>query len=111
MSIIKSLPILKSFRGNTIKCSEQVTISDPIYETGCESFLVIKNIEHCKVKLSSFHSEHITIKAMTTVLIIPDNGKIDEDFDEIELHSGSAIELIYAFDTWYIVSSDGIKMH
>lgn len=111
MSIIKSLPVSKTLRGNTIKCSEQITISESVYETACESFLIIKNVDHCKIKLNSIQSEHITIKAMTNVLIIPDRGKIDEDYDEIELHNGSAIELIYAFDTWYVVSSDGIKMH
>lgn len=111
MSIIKSLPISKTFRGNTIICSEQIKISEPVYETGCESFLIIKNVDYCKIKLNSILSEHITIKAMTNVLIIPDQGKIDEDYDEIELHNGSAIELIYALDNWYIVSSDGIKMH
>lgn len=111
MSITKSEPVFKTFRGESIKYSEKVTVSDALYETGPESFLVIKDVHYCKVKLNSYFTDHITIKALTNVLIIPDQGKIDEDYDEIELHSGSAIELIYAFDNWYIVSSDGIKMH
>jgi hypothetical protein len=111
MPIIKSELIQKYFRGGSQKCSERVVVSDSYYETGCESFLVVKGVEFSKIKLNSISNDHITIKTLTDILIIPDVGKIDEDYDEIVLGKGSAVELIFSLGSWYIVSSDGVKMH
>ena len=47
---------------------------------------------------------------MTNILIKPDNGKIDEEWDDIELDRGSCIELVNINQGWYILSSDGVKL-
>jgi hypothetical protein len=49
------------------------------------------------------------IKALTKVLIIPDVGKIDEVYDEIDLDWGACVEFRFAAGNWYIISSDGLK--
>ena len=46
---------------------------------------------------------------MTKVLIIPDMGKIDEEYDEILIDKGACVEFRFCAGTWYIMSSDGLK--
>ena len=109
MSILKSLPIDRIIKGNLIRTSEIVVSSDNFYETNGESFLILRDIESCKVKLNSTTTDHITIKALTRVLIIPDVNKIDEEYDEIMIDKGACVEFYFGFGAWYIVSSDGLK--
>ena len=109
MSILKSSPIDKIIKGNLIRTSEIVVSSDPYYDTNGENFLIIRDVESCKVKLNSTTTEHITIKALTRVLIIPDINKIDEEYDEIMIDKGACVEFYFGFGAWYIVSSDGLK--
>jgi hypothetical protein len=47
---------------------------------------------------------------MTKVLIIPDIGKIDEEYDEILIDKGACVEFRFCAGVWYIISSDGLKM-
>jgi hypothetical protein len=49
------------------------------------------------------------IKALTLLTIIPDMGKIDEEFDEINCDRGACIEFRFCNGNWYILSSDGLK--
>lgn len=109
MPLVKSVPIQKFFKGVLTPVSEQIICSDPDYVTGPEGFLVVKEIPLCKIKLSSQRSEHITIKAMTSVIIIPDFGLIDDEWEEISLQKGASIELYFCLGSWYIMSSDGLK--
>ena len=64
----------------------------------------------CKLKLDSTTTDHVKIKALTNVLILPDKNKIDEEWDEIYVESGACIEFRYAGNHWYIMSSDGLKL-
>lgn len=109
MSIIKSTPIERVVRGNLIRTSELVVSSQPYYETNGESFLILRDIDSCKIKLNSATTDHITIKALTKVLIIPDINRIDEEYDEIVIDRGACVEFYFGFGAWYIVSSDGLK--
>lgn len=109
MPVIKSTPIEKIIKSNLIRTSELVVSSEPLYETNGESFLILRDIESCKVKLNSSTTDHITIKALTKVLIIPDINKIDEEYDEIMIDKGACVEFYFGFGAWYIVSSDGLK--
>ena len=88
MSILKSLPVDKIIKGNLSRTSEIVVSSDSFYETNGESFLILRDIDSCKVRLDSTTTDHITIKALTRVLIIPDINKIDEEYDEIMIDKG-----------------------
>ena len=109
MSVIKSLPIDKVVKGNLVRASEIVVSSEPFYDTNGESFLILRDVVSCKIKLNSSTTDHITIKALTKVLIIPDINKIDEEYDEIMIDKGACVEFYFGFGSWYIVSSDGLK--
>jgi hypothetical protein len=43
------------------------------------------------------------------IIVKPFNNKIDDEFDEIELGKGSCVEFLLVEDSWYIISSDGLK--
>jgi len=108
MAIFKSTPVTKIVNGITVKTSGSALITNDEYKTNGEDALVIKDVNYCTVKLDSQTTEHITIKALTNVLISGDYS-IDDEFDEIELQSGASIELRFLKDGWYIMSSDGLK--
>jgi hypothetical protein len=52
----------------------------------------------------------IIVKSLTTVLVKPDIGKIDEEWDELMMEKGSCVQLFFVDDNWYILSSDGLKI-
>jgi len=109
MGIIRSKPIEKYLNGKYIKTSEFVIVSDSEFRTRGESFLILKEISNCKVILDHSTTEHITIKALNKVLIIPSIGKIDEEYDEVSIDKGACVEFVYTTGNWYIMSSDGLK--
>lgn len=86
-------------------------IRDSIYKTDGEFFLVIKDVENCRLVLDSSTTNHIRIKALTKVLISPLVGKIDEEYDEIFIDKGACVEFLQIENAWYIVSSDGLKLN
>lgn len=80
------------------------------YRTKGEDFILVKGIESCKIMLDSSTTKHIIIKTMTTTIISPMMGKIDEDYDEVRIGRGACVEFILIDNQWYIVSSDGLKL-
>jgi len=48
---------------------------------------------------------------LTTVLIKPDVGLIDEEWDELLLEKGACVHLSFVEGNWYIISSDGMKLN
>jgi hypothetical protein len=110
MAIIKSIPSEKLVNGIQVKTSELAVVSEPKYTTNGEYAIVVKDIENCTIILNSQTTDRIKIKAMTTVLIVPDQNKIDEYWDEIQIEKGSCIELVFVYHNWYILSSDGVKL-
>lgn len=110
MSIVKSKPIEKYINRNYIQTSEIVVLSEPEYSTYGESYLIVKDIPSSKIVLNSSTTDHITIKSLTKILIIPNIGLIDDEYEEIIVGKGACIEFFFALGTWYILSSDGLKM-
>lgn len=114
MSIIKNKPIRKTvIRGDrsfALNTFEVVIISDEVYTTIGEKLLIVRDVAQSKIKLDSTTTEQIKIKTLTNCVIIPDVGRIDEDWDEISVGKGSCVELQNVNGVWYILSSDGIKM-
>ena len=110
MAIVRSFPTEKYIGNRRITTSQSAVVSENIYTTTGEDYVIIKKVEHCKIKLDSLTTDHITIKALTKVLIIPDRGKIDEEFDEVFIDKGACVEFVFCVDNWYIVSSDGLKL-
>jgi hypothetical protein len=97
------------FRGIGEPISRIVT--DSVYKTNGEYFIVIKDTENCKLILDSTTTNHIRVKALTKVLISPLIGKIDEEWDEIFIDKGACVEFLQLDNDWYIVSSDGLKLN
>jgi hypothetical protein len=110
MSIIKTIPVEKIINGNIVKTSESAIVSEKSYTTNGEYSLIIRGVDFCDLILNSKTTDRIKVKAMTNVLIKPDKGKIDEEWDEISLERGACIEMVSVNGGWYILSSDGLKL-
>ena len=114
MPVSKEKPTRKTvIRGNraiTIDTFETSVVSDEFYSTMGEFLVVVKDVSHCKIKLDSTTTDKIKIKTLTSCVIIPDVGRIDEDWDEISIGRGACVELQNVKGVWYILSSDGLKM-
>jgi hypothetical protein len=110
MAIIKTHPVEKIINGNKVRTSESAIVSEKKYTTNGEYSIVIRDVPHCDLFLNSSTTDKIKIKAMTEILIKPDKGRIDEEWDEIQLDRGACIELVSINQGWYILSSDGVKL-
>ena len=110
MSIIKSIPCEKIINGHKIKTSDYCVVSEPEYTTNGEYAIIITGIPSCRLKLNSLTTDRVKIKAMTSVLILPDINTIDEEWDEIALDKWSCVEFVFINKSWYILSSDGLKI-
>jgi hypothetical protein len=108
MAIFKSTPVTKIINGITIKTSESTLLSNTSYTTKGEGAIIVKEVNNCTITLDSETTEHITIKALTDVLVVGDYP-IDDEFEEIELQRGASAELRFLKNGWYIMSSDGLK--
>ena len=84
MAIIRNIPSQRIINGKTITSSESAIVSDPTFVTKGEGIVIIKNIDSSKVTLDHTTTDHVTIKALTKVLILPIMGKIDDEYDEQE---------------------------
>jgi hypothetical protein len=85
-------------------------ISDSVYTTNDETFLIVKNVEYSEVTLNSNVTNKITIKSLTSVLVKSDVGSIDEEWDELLLERGACVQFQFVEGNWYILSSDGLKL-
>lgn len=114
MSLIREKPIRKTvFRGNrslNLDTYETVIVSQDFYSTLGETLIVIRDIDVCRIKLDSTTTDRIRIKTLTNCTILPDVGRIDDDWDEISVARGACVELQNVRGVWYILSSDGLKM-
>lgn len=110
MPIIRSVPVDKYINGQHVKTSEKVITNDKQFRTKGEDYVVIKEVDFCKVTLDHTTTDHIKIKALTNVLILPSLGKIDEEYDEILIGKGACVEFVFMTSDWYIMSSDGLKI-
>jgi len=85
-------------------------ISDSVYTTNDETFLIVKDVDYSEVKLNSNGSTKITIKSLTNVLVKSDVGSIDEEWDELLLEKGACVQFQFVEGNWYVIASDGLKM-
>jgi hypothetical protein len=85
-------------------------VTTPEYRTNGEEFILVKEVPNSKIILDQSNTEHIVIKALTKVLIVPFMGLIDEQYDEILIDKGAAVEFFRVDGNWYILSSDGLKL-
>ena len=85
-------------------------VRDEVYKTDGEYFIVVEDVENCRLQLDSNTTNHIRIKALSRILVSPLVGQIDEEYDEIFMEIGSCVEFLHIENVWYIVSSDGLKL-
>ena len=102
--------ITKGNRAVFMETYETSIIDLNSYRTNGEELLIIKNVDHCDLILDSSKNVKLTIKTLTKCTIKPDVNKIDEEWDEILLNKGACVTFKFVEDSWYILSSDGIKM-
>ena len=101
---------MKRIIGEEVLLTSQVCmISDETYTTEGESVVITKDLDSIEVILNHKNTDHVIIKALTNTKIKPIEGLIDEEFNEINIEKGACVELYYAFGSWFIVSSDGLK--
>jgi hypothetical protein len=114
MTLIKERPLRKTIiRGNRaigIDTFETAIVSGEFYSTMGELLIIVRDVNHCKIKLDSTTTDKIRIKTLTNCVIMPDMGRIDDDWDEISIGRGACVELQNVRGVWYILSSDGLKM-
>lgn len=119
---VSLLHLIRDLYKNGIKISDEVDnktkvinsdvigkIPSRTYETDGEYLLVVT--ESCKIKLNSNKDTKVKVKSLTSVVIIPDKGLIDNKWESISLDGDSCIELVFVdgISSWVIVSSDGMK--
>ena len=78
------------------------------YTTKNDRYLIVKDNDVI-ITLDPTENNRHYIKSMTETTLIPHKGLIDESFEEIHMGPQSSIELIWVDNTWYILSSDGLK--
>jgi hypothetical protein len=101
---------MKRVIGEEVLLTSQVCmVSDETYTTEGESVIITKELELIEVILNHSNTDHVIVKALTNTKIKPIEGLIDEEYSEINIEKGACVELYYAFGSWFIVSSDGLK--
>jgi hypothetical protein len=109
MAIVKNIPSKRIINGFAIETSEIAIVSESSYKTNGEYVIIIKDVHNCELTLNSATSDHVVVKAMAPTNVIPDKGRIDEEWDEIALGKYSCVEFMFAGGSWWILSSDGLK--
>ena len=109
MPIQKSIPMQRIISGKVLKTSEITVVTDSQYKTNGELLILCRTNENIEIILDNTNTDHVIIKSMTNTKIKPLTGKIDEEFDEINIEKGASVELYLVFNNWYVVSSDGLK--
>lgn len=85
-------------------------VSQNYYLTNGETLIIVKDIDTCTIALNSETTEKITIKTLTSCIITPDQNRIDEDWDQLNIERGACVQFQCVDGIWYILSSDGIKL-
>jgi hypothetical protein len=109
MAIIKSISSKRIIRGEVINASEISVVSESTYKTNGENCIIVRGVAQSVVILDSKTTDHVVVKSMINLTILPDVGKIDEEYDEVVVDKFACIEFRFIGGNWYILSSDGLK--
>ena len=85
-------------------------VSEIQYTSNGEKLIIAKDINETTITLDSTKNSKVIIKALTNVRLLPDIGKIDEEWDELQLDWGACVQFQFVEGNWIILSSDGLKM-
>ena len=67
-------------------------VSQEYYSTNGETLLIIRDVEKTTIELNSSTTEKIIIKTLTSCIIIPDQNRIDEDWDQLDIERGACVQ-------------------
>ena len=109
MAIIKSISSRRIIKGEVINASEISVVSETTYRTNGESCIIVRGVTQSVIILDSKNTDHVVVKSMTNLTILPDVGLIDEEYDEVVVDKFACIEFRFVGGNWYILSSDGLK--
>lgn len=109
MAVIRTIPSKRIVGGKIVESSEVALVSEASYRTLGEECVIVRGVSQSTITLDSSYSEHIVVKAMTKITILPDFGLIDEEYNEIQADKFACIEFRFVGGNWYILSSDGLK--
>jgi hypothetical protein len=109
MAIVKSIPSRRIIKGEVINTSEISVVSETTYRTMGESCVIVRGVSESVIILDSSNTDHVVVKSMTSLVILPDVGKIDEEYDEVVVDKVACIDFRFVGGNWYILSSDGLK--
>jgi len=109
MAIIKSISSKRIIRGEVINASEISVVSESTYKTNGENCIIVRGVAQAVIILDSSNTDHVVVKAMTNLTILPDVGLIDEEYDEVVVDKFACIEFRFVGGNWYVLSSDGLK--
>jgi hypothetical protein len=94
------------------------TIKEPIedipiiitedYTTTTTRYIIAKK-DDITITLDDTNLKRYYIKSMSEISVVPTQGLIDEEWQEIKMGPQSSIELIAYEGNWYVLSSDGLK--
>jgi hypothetical protein len=114
MPQIINIPQRKTIRRgqptNQVVIPEYKIVSEPEYSSNGEKLIIAKDINQTIITLDSTKNTKVIVKVLTSVRVLPDIGKIDEEWDELQLDWGACVQFHYVEGNWYILSSDGLKM-
>jgi hypothetical protein len=115
MPIIKEIPIRKTVMKQNIVIEHKTEYNNLIlleknHTTNGEDLIIVKTIGGSEILLNSETTNRVIIKSLVSVLIKPNTGKIDEEWDELLLEKGACVQFQFVQGNWYILSSDGLKM-
>lgn len=109
MAIVKTIPSRRIINGHSIQTSEIATVSELDYRTSGEACIIIRGMNETFLTLDSTTTDHVVVKSMNFTTVVPDVGKIDEEYDELVMDKFACVEFRFVRGNWYILSSDGLK--
>jgi hypothetical protein len=115
MPLIKQIPIRKTIMKKNIVIEDKneydnLILLEDNYTTNGEDLIIVKTIGGSEIILNSETTNRTIIKSLVSVLVKPNTGKIDEEWDELLLEKGACVQFQFVQGNWYILSSDGLKM-
>jgi len=85
-------------------------VTESEYTTNGEDFILLKDVDNCRLILDPKTTTHIIIKSLIKGVIDSNGHRIDEYYDELSIDKGVCVELVFLDGFWYVTSSDGLKM-
>ena len=108
ISVLQNNPETQLRLNDTKETTENIpVVVSTDYTTSQTRYIIAK--DDLTITLDNKNLKRFYIKSMANIKIKPLIGKIDEEWEEINMGPQSGIELLCEGNNWYILSSDGLK--